>query len=83
MIIMEDELKDALIGFTNVSVTVRNGVTHTSVEVYADSTKFRGPSIRANLHINRRTQAQSVARIDTGDEVTLARICGVVSRFHL
>jgi len=79
---MEDALNEALVGFTNVRVFVHTGITHTSVEVYADSTKFRAPNIRANFHINRRTQAQSVARIDTGDEMTLSVIRGVLSRFQ-
>jgi len=81
MITMEETLKETLVGFTNIRVDVRKGITHTSIRVTGDATKVRNPGFQADVYVQRRTQSASIARIDTGDTQTLYRIVGVLSRF--
>jgi len=79
---MNELLKETLLGFTNITSSVRRGITHTNIRVIGDSIKFHKPGFVADVYINCRTQAVSIARIDTGDDGTLYRILGVLSKFQ-
>jgi hypothetical protein len=74
-------LVNELVGFKNISLDVRNGLTHTEIRIVGDSVKIRKPGFVCDIYINRRTQEVSVARIDSKDEPTLRRILRVVSGF--
>lgn len=79
---MDTELKHLLLGFTNIHTTVIRGNTHTHIRVTGDSRKIRKPGFVADVYILRRTQEVSIARIDTGNTLTLYAILSVISRFQ-
>ena len=78
---MNAELADVLRGFRNIQTHVIRGITHTQIRVVGTDIKIRKPGFVADVYINRRTQEVSIARIDTGDTITLYSILGVLSRF--
>jgi hypothetical protein len=79
---MNSELANVLYGFSNIHTTVIRGITHTHIRIAGDSRKIRKPGFVADVYILRRTQEVSIARIDTGDTLTLYAILSVVSRFE-
>jgi hypothetical protein len=78
---MNTELVGVLDGFTSVQTHVIRGITHTQIRVTALSRKVRNPGFLADIYVNRRTQEVSIARIDTGDNMTLNVILNVLSGF--
>ena len=79
---MNAELIDVLPGFTNVQTRVIRGITHTQIRVMGTDIKIRRPGFVADVYVNRRTQEVSIARIDTGDTLTLHRILCVLLGFQ-
>jgi hypothetical protein len=78
---MEKIFSEVLPTYTNLTVDIRRGLTHTGIRVKGDSTKLRKPGFQADVYIYHRTQEVSISRIDNKDEVTLKKIVNVVSNF--
>jgi hypothetical protein len=79
---MNSKLIDILPGFTNIQTHVIRGITHTQIRIMGTDMKIRNPGFVADVYINRRTQEVSIARIDTGDTLTLHRILCVLLGFE-
>jgi Pyruvate/2-oxoacid:ferredoxin oxidoreductase gamma subunit len=78
---MEKILSEVLPTYTNITVDIRRGLTHTGIRVNGDSTKLRKPGFQADVYIYHRTQEVSISRIDNKDDGTLKKIVSVVSGF--
>jgi hypothetical protein len=78
---MNAELTIVLPGFTDIQTHVTRGITHTQIRIMGNAMKIRKPGFVSDVYINRRTQEVSIARIDTGDTMTLYAILGVLSGF--
>ena len=78
---MDSSIIDVLPGFTNITSSVRRGITHTEIRITGESKKARKPGFVVDVYVNRRTQEFSVARIDNKDEATLHKIVTVLSGF--
>jgi hypothetical protein len=79
---MNGDLQNLLRGFTNIQTHITRGITHTQIRVMGDGLNIQNPGFIADVYINRRTQQASIARIDSGDTLTLYTILGVISRFQ-
>ena len=77
---MYTELTEKLVGFKNISCDVRRGLTHTEIRIMGDSVMNK-PGFVIDIYVYRRTQAQSVARIDNKDEKLLQCVKKIVSGF--